>query len=310
MKEKLHNMPLWLINIVTVVSGIVTIITPIITIILSISKKAHPGVWTISTFVVLLLFLIILYLRMRKYRGLANNRMKKSSYNYHKLLHETRDLFFDTMHSHKLGVLTVNELTISYKAKLAAILDNLCDTINAYTEREVFACIKLISYSADEEIIDKDNATLVTLCRSNNSSTEREEYEKRSNKEIFLKDNTDFVEIVSGESSKNYFYQGNLKKYDEHLKTIGKRYENTNKNWEKYYIGTMVSPIRIEFKKLYHQKKDDAYHIIGFICVDSLSEDAFTEKQEKYNIDLLKSYADIIYVLLGQYRHYMKKLTP
>ena len=284
MKEKLHNIPLWLINIITIVSGIITIITPIITITLSISKKSLPGVWTISTFVVLSLFIIILFLRMRKYRGIAGNRMKETSHNYHKLLHETRDLFFDTMHSHKLGGLTINELSTSYKVKLSAILDNLCNVINAYTEREVCACIKLISYPADEEVIDKDNATLVTFCRSNNSSTERDNYEKSSTKEIYLKDNTDFIEIVSNENSKNYFYQGNLKRYDEQLRKVDKQYENTNKNWEKYYIGTIVAPIRIEFKKLYHQKKDDAYHIIGFICVDSLSEDAFTEKQEKYGV--------------------------
>ena len=188
MKEKLHNIPLWLINIITIVSGIITIITPIITITLSISKKSLPGVWTISTFVVLSLFIIILFLRMRKYRGIAGNRMKETSHNYHKLLHETRDLFFDTMHSHKLGGLTINELSTSYKVKLSAILDNLCNVINAYTEREVCACIKLISYPADEEVIDKDNATLVTFYRSNNSSTERDNYEKSSTKEIYLKD--------------------------------------------------------------------------------------------------------------------------
>jgi len=191
---------------------------------------------------------------------------------------------------------------------LSIILDNLCEVLNSFTQRKISACIKLITYNEAEEIINIDNASLVTFCRSNNSDTDRQNYENH-NKVILLKDNTDFREIVSNGNDKDYFYQGDLEAYDKLLQKTGKHYDNTHKDWYNYYAGTIVVPIRIEFKLLYHQNKDDEYHILGFVCVDSKSKDAFTEQYEKYNVDVVKAYADLIYILLGQYRHYLKKLT-
>ncbi len=307
MKEKFHNMPLWVINLITVVSGIITIITPIATLIVS-TKTSISFEWYITlTIVVLIGFIVILFLRVRKYRSIAINRMEIASGNYQKLMNDALRQFFSIMHSHKKKTLTVSELTNTYMAKLSNILDNLCEVLNSFTQRKISACIKLITYNEAEEIINIDNASLITFCRSNNSETDRQNYENKS--EILLKDNTDFREIVSNDNDKDYFYQGDLEGYDKLLEKTGKHYDNTHKDWRKYYAGTIVVPIRIEFKLLYHQNKDDEYHILGFVCVDSKSKDAFTEQYEKYNVDVVKAYADLIYILLGQYRHYLKKLT-
>ena len=234
--------------------------------------------------------------------------MSITSEKYHRFLHEVRNVYFDIMHSHKKGTLNENELSSTYRTTLSAILDKLCDIVESFTGRKVSACIKLISYSEDEEVINVDNAKLITFCRSTNSDTGRGAYEEEA-KEILLKENTDFLDIVSSETAKNYFYQGNLESYRKKLEAVGKSYNNTNKNWSKFYKGTIVVPIQIKCKRLYHQKRDKAWHIIGFLCVDSLSKDAFVEKQERFNVDILRSYADAIYILLGQYRHYLKKLT-
>lgn len=306
MKEKLHNIPLWFINLITVISGIITIITPVVTIFITIASGIVPQVFFVITVVTLSCFTIILFMRMKKYRTIANNRMEKTSDNYHRLLHYARDLYFQVMHNYKKGTLTISGLSELYRSELSKILDLLCNVMNAHTERNISSCIKLITYPNDEEVIFENNAQLVTFCRSNNSDTNRENYEQH--KEIWLTQNTDFLEIISNNNNKNYFYQGDLEKYAKQLHDMGRDYENSNTRWSDYYKGTVIVPIRIEFKKLYHQKKDDAYHIIGFLCIDSLSTDAFTEKQEKYNVDIVKSFADIVYILLGQYRHYLKKL--
>lgn len=308
MKEKLHNMPLWVINLITVVSGIITIITPIATLIASMQVSIPPAWYSILTIIVLIGFILILFLRVRKYRSIAINRMEIASGNYQKLMNDALKQFFSIMHSHKKKTLTVSELTNTYMAKLSTILDNLCEVLSSFTQRKISACIKLITYNDAEEIINIDNASLVTFCRSNNSESGRQNYEHR-NKEILLKDNTDFREIISNDNDKDYFYQGDLEGYDKLLKKTGQRYDNTHKDWYNYYAGTIVVPIRVEFKLLYHQNKDDEYHILGFVCVDSKSKDAFTEPYEKYNVDVVKAYADLIYILLGQYRHYLKKLT-
>lgn len=309
LQKKFHNIPLWFINILTVVSGIVTIITPIITIISSFKSGFSPQKWIYITITLLALLNVIQFLRIRKYRYISTNQMEKTSDSYHHFLHEARNLYFDIMHSYKKKTLTTSGLSEIYKEHLRALLDQLCIIMNALTERKISACIKLISYGDDEEVIDADKAKLVTFCRSANSNTDRENYEKHGH-EILMKDNTDFWEIVSKDSDKDYFYQGNLEKYAKEMQKLGKRYRNTNENWAEYYKGTIVVPIRIEFKKLYHLKKDDdEFHIIGFICVDSPSADAFTEKQETYNVDTVKAFADMIYILLGQYRHYLNKLA-
>lgn len=307
-KEKLHNTPLWLINLISILSGVVTIITPIIGIVATIITGEKIGTITKVAFVSVFSFACILFFRMKKYRQLALKRMSVTSEKFHRLTHESRNVFFDVLHSYKTKSLTENELDTLYQKYIGNVLDDLCEVLNSFTEKKICACVKLFTYTEDEEIIDKNYSKLVTFCRSRNSSTNRNNYVSRNKKEIFLKDNTDFRDIVDDEKEKDYFYEADLKKYDEELKKIGEKYRNTNDNWEQYYRGTIVVPIQIEFKRLYHQKKNDSYHLIGFVCVDSLDTDAFKEEQEKYNVDIVKAYADLIYVFLDEYKYYMKRL--
>ena len=62
------------------------------------------------------------------------------------------------------------------------------------------------------------------------------------------------------------------------------------------------------FNKLYHFKKNEGYHIIGFLCVDSMSKNAFRPEQEIYNCNLVNTFADEFYVILSMYRHYLNKI--
>ncbi len=309
MKKYIWNIPINVVNLISVISGIVTVITPIVSVVLSVRNKLRPNILWVCCVIVLAGFCVLLLLRMRKYRMLANSRMEKTSFNFHKALHETRNLFFDAMHNQKLDNLTETLLNITYKEKLSGILDNLCETLVSFTDRPISACIKLNCFSSQNgcEDINQENVELITFCRSHNSVTDRGNYE-RCNRKIFLDDNTDFKEIISNDNHKDYFYQPDLLAYNNKLKSVESSYKNTNTDWERYYKSTIVVPIRIEFNRLYHIKKDTSYHIIGFLCVDSEHRDAFTEKQEKYNVGIVNAYADIIYVLLSQYRHYLNKL--
>lgn len=72
-----------------------------------------------------------------------------------------------------------------------------------------------------------------------------------------------------------------------------------------FYI--LLTPI--EHKRLYDTSSEDSFHVIGFLCVDSESTSAFLKRQEKANVNMLKSFADLIYILLSQYQHYLKKLA-
>lgn len=302
----MEKIPLWLINIVSIVSGILTIITSIFAVIDFFRGTSSAGNVIIFAFLASLFFNVILFTRNRKFMSLEHLRMKQVTKNMHNLLHNVRDVYFDIMHSHKKNTLNEHWLAKTYKAELSKILDNLCSVMSAYTSQDVSACIKLITYSDPNDTIDLENATLVTFSRSTNSDHGRNDYES-TKKPILLRENTDFFEVVSKDFEKTYFYQSNLVAYDEQLQRNGEHYRNSNPNWKQFYRGTIVVPIRIQFDKLYHLKKDDAYHIIGFLCVDSMSTDAFSKQHEKYNVDLVYAYADVIYILLGQYRHYLRK---
>lgn len=305
-KGKFEGIPLWLINIVSIVSGLFTILTGVLAIIEFFRGDSHAGRVIMLALAGSIAFNIILFFRIRKYTNLEVLRMKKVTSNIHNLLHNVRDVYFDIMHSHKKNTLSEHWLAKTYKSELPKILDNLCTVMGAYTSKEISACIKLITYSDPNDTVDLENATLVTFCRSSNSDHNRNAYETTS-RPILLRENTDFYEVLSKDYEKIYFYQGDLVDYENRLKVNGERYKNSNPNWKDFYRGTIVVPIRIEYDKLYHLKQDEAYHVIGFLCIDSMSTDAFTKQREKYNVDLAFAYADVIYILLGQYRHYLRK---
>lgn len=303
MEKFFNKIPLWIINALSIISGILTIITTVFTFF-----SFYKGWDNVYKFIFagLLFFIILLILRMRKYQKIAFERQLKTSFVYHKLTHTSRDLYFDVMRYHKDKTENIRILTDTYKSQLSIILSHLCDMMEKYCGQKTFSCIKLIAHP-DAKI---DDITLTTFCRSTSSDTTRGMYEVHA--EIKLVDNTDFLYIVdpNRDSNKNYFYQGNLKDYVKELKKQqDKQYRNTNPNWEDDYIGTIVVPIQIEHKRLYDSTLEESLHIIGFLCIDSKSSSAFLKRQEKANVDMLKSFADIIYILLSQYQHYLKKMS-
>lgn len=301
--EKIFNkIPLWVINALSFISGILTIITTIFSLL-----SIYNG-WSNNykfIFIALCLFIVILILRMRKYKKIAFDRQQTTSFVYHKLTHISRDLYFDIMRYHKDKIESVRTLTDAYKSQLSIILSYLCEMMEKYCGQKTSSSIKLIAHP-DAKIED---ITLTTFCRSTNSDTIRGMYE--NNNQIKLADNTDFLYIVdpNRDSNLNYFYKGNLKDYAKELKQQGKHYRNTNVNWEDDYIGTIVVPIQIEHKRLYDSPLEESFYVIGFLCIDSKSTSAFLKRQEKANVNMLKSFADIIYILLSQYQHYLKKLS-
>lgn len=300
MKKLFNKIPLWIINALSFISAILTIITTFFTF-FTFYKSWNTSYRYI--FATLCIFILLLVFRMRKYQKIAFERQLITSFVYHKLTHISRDLYFDIMRYHKDKTENVRTLTDTYKSQLSILLLFLCDMMEKYCGQKTSSCIKLIAHP-DAKI---DDITLTTFCRSTNSDTTRGIYE--THHEINLADNTDFLYIVdpNRDSNLNYFYKGNLKDYAKELKQQGKIYRNTNPNWENDYIGTIVVPIQIEHKRLYDSPLEESLHVIGFLCIDSKSSSAFLKRQEKANVDMLKSFADIIYILLSQYQHYLKK---
>lgn len=169
--ERLFNkIPLWIINALSFVSAILTIITTFFTFF-----SLYKG-WRNSykyIFVTLCIFILLLFLRMRKYQKIAFERQLKTSFVYHKLTHISRDLYFDIMRYHKDKTENIRTLTDTYKSQLSNLLSLLCDMMEKYCGQKTASCIKLIAHP-DAKIED---ITLTTFCRSTTSDTTRGVYE-------------------------------------------------------------------------------------------------------------------------------------
>lgn len=66
MKEKLNNIPLWFINITSVVSGVITIITSVINFI-ALYKNRTSFIWLFI--IAVISFFILLICQIRKYKN-------------------------------------------------------------------------------------------------------------------------------------------------------------------------------------------------------------------------------------------------
>lgn len=298
MKSFFEKIPNWFVNFISIVSGIITVLTFFVAIF------SNNFILSNNLLVISLCFIIIcLLLRIRKIKNLWFDSYKSVSFNYHMLTHNTRDLYFDVMKRYKQKEITnIKNLHDMYEVNCKQILNHLCDILFNYCKQDVNACIKIITKQDD----DIRKVKLKTFCRSSNSKSSRGNYEE--NNELLLYDNTDFCEIFDTDNNKNYFYQRNLEEYDKQLRKINKEYKNSNTHWRDDYIGTIVVPIQLKHSKLYNSSKEEYYNILGFVCVDSLSDSAFLERFEAFNTDIVKSFADLIYILLGQYKHYLSKL--
>ncbi len=309
--EKLKNIFSWLLNIIAIVSGFCSIVGVSVT---SLMLKYILNMGIKNTILVaMVLFAIsiaVLLVNTYKIHRDKVKVVKTIAENYRKIILKAVESYFDVLKQHKQNALTVTNLSSLYSDYLKSILDYLCIIFESLSKKKICACIKLITYTDEEETVDIDKLTLSTFCRSGNSDIDRGDYEINT---INLKDNTDFLEIVDQNyhSGTNYFYQTNLVKYEKQLKKENKQYRNSNYNWSDYYKSTIVVPIMIKSDKLYTQntnnKKQCYYRVIGFLCVDSLSTHAFLKSQREVNVNILRSVADLLYILLSQYCYYVKK---
>lgn len=306
------NIPMWVYNLLSLISALVALLSAGGSILFAFIK----GIDQVNTVLVLIVValvavLLVLLLRLLKYRKLSRSRIKTTSVGLRTLASQSRDTFFDTQHSLKTGNLTVEYLTEKMKESLEKGLDSLCQIMTDFTGEEVSACVKIMENSEKEDgSIDIDSAKIRVFCRSSNSNPERLNYDHSSDRtDMYLKNDTALMLIVGEDKDQlDHFYQQDLDKFANDCQSAKRAYRCYTPDRSKYYNGVIILPIRIEFKRLYYYERDDAYHVIGFLCVDSLSKNTFQPKQEIFNCDVVRGFAAEFYVLLSQYRHYLKKL--
>lgn len=306
-----ERIPIGFLNFLTIISSVITIATPVVGAIGL--KKLYPEknvilLIYVITVVVLLAMLIIILRYMIKYRKLLMGARKVTTSKFFSLTRNFRNSYFDILSYQKKGNLTIELLTEKVEKFLQKSLDDICQIYKEFTYQDISACIKYIDTVGE---VDRETATIKTFVRSSNTDSKRNENDNNNPNPIYVKDNTDFYSILSPNSSnkKSYFYQRDLVQYAKDAEKNGDSYNNSTQNWQKYYRATIVVPISIANKRLFFTSKNHCYDVIGFLCIDSLSTDAFLERDERYNRDVAQAFAAEMYVILSQYRHYLEKLT-
>lgn len=309
--------PYWIFDILSLVSAIMTIITFVYWIIQLITSflndKNDFSLQSASTVVniILALMLFICAIKIKKYGRLIRTTKQAFSENYYQFLHDFRNYYFDMLNDRKSkgDTLTVKDLTKETKQYIENALGYLCDILEKVTGEKICACVKLIENHGINTKIDKEKATVITFCRSKNSDIGRKTYDGMHNKSILIKDNTDFYDMIGEESlNSSCFYHGDLGKFDKKLRDVGKTYKNSTENYQSLYVGTIVVPIRINNEHLFYTNCNNGYDIVGFLCVDSLSRNAFREDEfnKSININIMKSFAAELYITLNKYNYYLK----
>ena len=313
-------------DLLSVVSAIITIITAIVAI-FNVTVKVEEledGLYQIDCnnvlvclCIVMLCCLLVCLVKVKKYGSILRNIREGFAFNYYMFLHDFRNAYFEMLRNHKNNMgqnesERLETLTKDTKTFLEGALDYLCNILQSNTGKKISACIKLIENTGNVTNIDKDKATVITFCRSKSTDKNRKSNDENINQSIYIKDNTVFYDILDENSTNtnSYFYQTDLLQYDKDLKKIGKNYKNTTANFEKYYRGTIVVPIRVSKKRLHYTKEKQGYDIIGFLCVDSPSVNAFRNSnvdRDNYS-NIVKSFAAEMYIILNKYNFYIEKI--
>lgn len=327
-----------LVTIIMPVGGVVGLVVSWLT-----GNLSTGGTWKNYAIIALAIIIIIVFYRLIRLKSehklmvknmesvhqlaienltkLYQNERSIVSQKYYQLIHDYRNIINDLECSYKKGKLTDEQLTVMVTRFLENCLDYLVDTLSEMSGQVISGCVKAI-IGGNCNRISYEDAKVNTFVRSHNTNPARRSLDQRDEEGVLLRDNTDFLDIVAEDRDKDdsVFYQPNLKKYAEQLKKIGKVYKNSTPHWDEYYIGTIVAPIRIASKRLFYldnnspkrraqkSKKHSVYYILGFLCVDSLSEEAFSWNQKENYTYIVKAYAAAMFNILSKNQFYLKRL--
>lgn len=274
------------------------------------SEITIDPVWKDGCIIVMSVLIVLMLARHRKRQNMFRDEEKLVSQKYYQFLHDYRNVTKELECAYKKAQLNETFLTQKTEHFLENAMNYLSEIFIGMSGQEVCGCIKVIVGNNGYNNISYRDACVKTFVRSQNTVSRRKSFDNKIENGVKISDNTDFMEIVADDRSNNnsVFYQRDLHKYDKELKRFGKRYKNSTENWDEFYIGTAVAPIRIANKRLFYVRDDTSYNILEFLCVDSLSDKVFKEKNRDTYEYVLKSFAATIYSVLSQYQYYLKKL--
>jgi hypothetical protein len=231
----------------------------------------------------------------------ATMRLRHLSSSFHDLTHLIRDEFYILSSDHKSKTLTRDLLIRKLTETATKVVNILAAVLTDSTGYPISVCIKYFDI-ADPVIADRGlNDLLVkTMCRSANSHPAR----LKTNSCERAVDNTALAKIVF--DNWDCFAQSDLYRYKE---KYNEEYVNSDQNWKKYYRSTIVVPIRIKLSVTDPSHEKAGYDLLGFLCADSMSNQAIENNEISDYVNVVKGFADILYQYFDRVLFFYRKLA-
>lgn len=172
---------------------------------------------------------------------------------------------------------------------LKEIVDKIRNIISEITDSNIRVCIK--AFPKKYSNLNLDEMEIFTFCRSDNSL--KESVMEHSDK-VKVCENTDFKLIMMKSTSYPYFAFNGLLNFE---KETGMKYENSTDEWDRKYIATIVYPISRHTETI---RGREYFNTLGFLCIDTLDENAFAASDGRMCIKFLSSISHLLYIFLDK----------
>jgi hypothetical protein len=254
--------------------------------------QGHLSLWVAVSFALIVISLLFVA-KIWKLEKLSLDRMFAFTEAFNQGSKAIRDDFYYLRQQGKQRLLTEEQLIRNAKATCGRCVDLIAHALTTSAIENVSVCIKYFPQDYHPRNVAKlplEDYHVKTLCRSHNTVAERSNDEGQALARIG--DNTDFRLITK--EQRPYFLAEDLHEFDRISRKAGfEPYQNSNLDWEKYYLSTIVVPIRIENRLV--GTASSGYDLLGFLCVDSLSISAFRESDAQTYVNFLQSFAHLLY---------------
>lgn len=300
----LENTPLWVINLISILSFIITLVTAIGGIIGFFSQKTDDTPLDINQLLSLIIVLLILVIVMlvgqiwRNYKR-SYARIQCVAKSFHIFAHRFRDEMLQILRDDENNDLTSALLFRHLFDFLEKSLNALCNIMSDFTGKEICACIEMIKNPDDGQT---DNDEVYVLCCSENSD-ERRKNQDNGTRIRKLKEDPILSQMV-GENAVSFFSCPNLQEYAKNHSSDKNFTVNFRNSPISSYNGVFIVPIRINNSTRWSDKKDTPFHVVGFLCLDTKSTKVFLSKYENDYAQIMKTFSDIFYVAVEIYNDF------
>jgi hypothetical protein len=280
-----------LIDTFELIFGSLSIVAAIIDLIFFSLGKAP--LWIAFSFLTAFVLSLAFLTKILKLEKLSLERMVAFTEAFNQGSKVIRDDYYYLGQQGQKRLLTEEQLILNAKATCQQCVDLMANALTISATENVSICIKYFPQDYNPRNVAKlliEDYRVKTLCRSHNTIAERSNDEGGALARIG--DNTDFLLITK--ELRPYFVAEDLREFDRISREGGfGHYRNSNLDWEKYYLSTIVVPIRMENRLV--GTASSGYDLLGFLCADSLSTSTFRKSDMQSYMNFLQAFAQLLY---------------